>query len=474
MDPGSCRSDSGPLRSGLGGPLLSPRYILQVRGGAFIAKGPRAGQGLPKERPAQGRPCRLSTQRPDLLMVPRKRDNCPVTADPDSDGEDERNSGDDSEGEEHGESRRSSFDPDVVRNVEAFRSLQRQIAGFNLSAVRAAQRAVESALSSVNIAAIVAAQDTIARNIARSLDFSGLQAAGKALAAAANLTAASEAQQRWAQTIAASIDVSALRRANEALVSNAALAAVRQAQESWAEAVARQVDFTALADRLTIALPKIEIGRWLEILQRWIPANLREIGSLDAVAQVSLDEGLPLSWVPRQEIVEALLAAKGADERSAILDDRLADILDDCEAALADSKHEWARQCRAAISALRAGHDGPAQSHGANIIDSIVLRLMGRNGRMYAKKRAEEGLDDLPLQLVAESLTLRPLFRAFTTWWPTSGDAPPDHFARHATAHAIGYEGLFERRHAVVAVMLATSLTVQFSDELAESPDASA
>jgi hypothetical protein len=65
---------------------------------------------------------------------------------------------------------------------------------------------------------------------------------------------------------------------------------------------------------------------------------------------------------------------------------------------------------------------------------------MGRNGREYAKKRAEEGLDDLPLQLAAESLTLRPLFRAFTTWWPTSGDAPPDHFARHATAHAIGHE----------------------------------
>jgi hypothetical protein len=179
-----------------------------------------------------------------------------VTADPGSDGEDERNSGDVSEGEKHGDCRRSGFDPDVVRNVEAFRSLQRHIAGLDLSAVRAAQRAVESALSSVNIAAIVAAQDTIARYIAQSLDFSGLQAAGKALAAAANLTAAPEAQQRWAQTIAASIDLSALRRANEALVSSPALAPVRQAQESWAEAVARQVDFTALADKVTIALPK--------------------------------------------------------------------------------------------------------------------------------------------------------------------------------------------------------------------------
>jgi hypothetical protein len=32
-------------------------------------------------------------------------------------------------------------------------------------------------------------------------------------------------------------------------------------------------------------------------------------------------------------------------------------------------------------------------------------------------------------------------------------------------------KGFFERRHALIAVMLATSLTVQFSDELAEPPN---
>jgi len=78
-------------------------------------------------------------------------------------------------------------------------------------------------------------------------------------------------------------------------------------------------------------------------------------------------------------------------ERTTVLDDRFADILDDCEEALVDTKHEWPRQCRAAISALRAGYEGPAQSHGANIIDSIILRLMGKNGREQAKKRAEKG-----------------------------------------------------------------------------------
>jgi len=55
----------------------------------------------------------------------------------------------------------------------------------------------------------------------------------------------------------------------------------------------------------------MDVGRWLEILDRWIPANLRRVGSLDAAAQLALDEGIPLSWIPRQEIVEALLGADG-------------------------------------------------------------------------------------------------------------------------------------------------------------------
>jgi hypothetical protein len=400
-------------------------------------------------------------------VVPR--DNGPETADSDRDGE--KGSGDDPRDEERAEPEGRGIDPDVARNVEAFRFLQRHIAGIDFSAILAARRAIEASLASVNIPAILAAQESISRNIAQSIDFSRLQQAANQALAATKLPALAELQQRWARTLASSIDLSALQRANEALLSSAALGAARQLQTSWAETLARQVDFGALADKLALALPKIDVSRWVELLERWIPINLRKVEDLGTVAQLALDEGLPLAWVPRSDIVEALLAANDAKERAAIMDDRFADILDDCEAALSGSEHEWARQCLAAVSAMRAGHEGPAQSHGANIIDSIILRLMGRNGPEDALRRAEEGLDDLPLQLVAESLTLRPLFRAFTSWWPTSGTAPPEHFARHATAHAVGHEGLFDRLNALVAVMLATSLTIQFSDELAGEPE---
>lgn len=53
--------------------------------------------------------------------------------------------------------------------------------------------------------------------------------------------------------------------------------------------------------------------------------------------------------------------------------------------------------------------------------------------------------------------------RAFVPWFPHSGIAPPDHYARHPTAHAVGRDGVFAPRSTLIAVMLATSLTIQYS-----------
>ena len=188
------------------------------------------------------------------------------------------------------------------------------------------------------------------------------------------------------------------------------------------------------------------------------------------MAAVALEEGIPLSWIPRTEIVIALIEADGPEERLCILTERRDDVLDDCHAGLNSITHEWSVQCRSAIQALRLGLDGPAQSHASNIVDSVVIALLGRD---EAKERAEDDFDDdLPLQLAAENLTLRPLLRAFTTWWPDSGTTPPDHFARHATSHAVGHVGVFAPLSALIAVMLATSVTVQYARDEPTETDA--
>ena len=214
----------------------------------------------------------------------------------------------------------------------------------------------------------------------------------------------------------------------------------------FAEAFKLRTDFfERIAESSTFKLPAFDF-------RKWIPGNLHDVQDLAVVAAVALEEGIPLSWIPRTEIVIPLIEADGPEERLCILTERRDDILDDCEARLASITHEWSVQCRNAIQALRLGLDGPAQSHASNIVDSVVLALHGRGGRDEAKERAEDDFDDLPLQLAAENLTLRPLLRAFTPWWPDSGTTPLDHFARHPTSHAVGYSGVFAPISALIAV----------------------
>ena len=222
--------------------------------------------------------------------------------------------------------------------------------------------------------------------------------------------------------------------------------------------------FNQIAEVTAFKLP--ELDHWIRDLDRWIPSNLRDVQGLDIVFSVALEEGIPLSWVPRPAIVTELMEADGPQERLRVFAERRDDILDDCDDALAQMSHEWATQCRNAIRALRAGLCGAAQSHAANIIDSVVLRLGGNRARQVAVKLAQRDMDDLPFRLTAETLTRRPLARALTRWQPNAGTPPPAHFSRHATSHAVGHPGVFRPEYALTAIMLATSLIVQFEVHL--------
>jgi hypothetical protein len=347
-----------------------------------------------------------------------------------------------------------------IPSLDAFAAIQRSLASIDFSAVQAAQRAFEHTGA---LKKIIEAQEAIAKDFARSIDFSGIAATHKAIVDAGLAMQAVGAQKQWADSLAKSLDFAAL---NRAVSSSAALHEWTRTSAAFNESLRTQTElFARVAEGITFQLPTIDIPGLLTALDRWLPINLRDFVALDVVATVALDEGIPLSWVPRTEIVILLIEADGPAARVGILADRRDDILDDCEEALAPIAHEWAVQCRSALAAMRANLDGPAQSHASNIIDSIVLGLHGKNGREHAKFRAQEEFDRLPLQLAAENLSLRPLFRAFTTWFPNTGIDPPDYFSRHATSHAVGHPGVFAPVSALVAVMLATSLTVQYAPD---------
>lgn len=216
-------------------------------------------------------------------------------------------------------------------------------------------------------------------------------------------------------------------------------------------------------------LAGINAERFQAAFERSLPPNLRTISHLDRVVTLASDEALPLAWVPRTDIVEQLSDVSTREECQSVLDAHIQDILDDCEAVLETTHHEWTVQCRLAIRTFQLGLEAPAQSHAANIIDSVILAAGPQRGRDAGKNRGEAktmakiGYNDLPFRYPAEHLALMPLHYGFDIWYP--GDPIPSRFSRHATAHAVGQPGVFSRHNALVAIMLATSLTAQFWDD---------
>ncbi len=383
-------------------------------------------------------------------MEPVSDDNEPAEEEPEASGGNAEE-----DGAEESYAIRIPIDPAIFEALIPFRDLQRTIAAIDFSGLRAAQQA--AAAFATQLPDLSALQRDIQALIAQSVDFGALAGVQRSLAGVSAVPRIQE-QTKWVQELAKSLDFGVLQRVNEVLATTN-FPAHAAAQSAVAHVL------KAHTEEWLKSFRTIDVKLLLEGLDRWLPDNLKEVEDLESVAELSLQEGLPLSWVPRSSIVQRLIDAARPEDRLALLDNYRDDIIEDCYAVLAGVPHQWARECEEALRALQVSLHGPAQSHAAGIIDSIVLCTLGAKGRELAKARASEDWEGLALRVAGESLALRPLYKALVTWYPNGGMPPPDHFARHATAHAVGQPGLFQARHALIAVMLAVSLTVQFWDD---------
>jgi hypothetical protein len=340
--------------------------------------------------------------------------------------------------------------------IEAFRRKQRLLTGIDTNAITAFQR------SNSNLAVFQETQRAVADSIARSIDFAQFQAATDRIQS----VVASAATESIRRSVSANIS----RTFNQSALDAAALAMGRNAEilgkvySDQLLSISRTLDLSKYNDRVRQIFETVEWGALRQWIIQWRPANLRRCSDMGTIASIALDEGIPLAYIPGDDIVEELVAASGRDDRIAILQSRQAEILRDCEASLEHVEHPWADHCLSAIAAMKALEtEWTAQSHAANIIDTIVLATLGNGARDRAKSKAKQPLDELSLDVIAENLVVRPLFLGLFSWWPGRGQPTPEHFSRHPTAHAVGYPGVFSSANGLIAVMLATSMTIQFS-----------
>jgi hypothetical protein len=197
---------------------------------------------------------------------------------------------------------------------------------------------------------------------------------------------------------------------------------------------------------------------------RLLPPNWQgvKIPSVELLETILLDEGIPLAWVPSQELLIAILDAPDGAARRRIIGSRWRRVVSDCEASQAEvSSGDLQPHCvfaSDAVRALRDGHQAAAQALAANLLDSIIRQnvdlTLNKTVTATGKKRARIDLDDYQIET---SFTMAPIWRAYEEYWESKGDPIPRAFGRHPSAHAVS-RTQYSRINAVIAIMLVTSL----------------
>jgi hypothetical protein len=181
---------------------------------------------------------------------------------------------------------------------------------------------------------------------------------------------------------------------------------------------------------------------------------------LDTITEVINDDGIPIVWVPRESIVEQVLAAGSRPARIAILLEHAADVASDCRAVLDEvTEPTLAGQIPLAVRALEAiadGHPEAAQALATVVTETAVAGALSGKYK-EVKKVVQFDPDAVPWTRLRLAAALGPIHRFYTTWFKSWGTPAPDELSRHVTVHEADVSH-YTPGNALVAVLLVTSV----------------
>ncbi len=206
--------------------------------------------------------------------------------------------------------------------------------------------------------------------------------------------------------------------------------------------VPKGLGIAALAQRQLGLLPRFPAWKdWADSFERSLPANWRELdpAEVDHAAGLMGDTGLCLAWVPRAELIRALLAAPDHEARCHILVANGNEILADIEAVLLEIESEElapiAGAAEEAIRSARAGAPGPAQSHVASALGHVAHSYYGYESFGPVRERFAD-IDPINDVGFAE-FSFYAIGRAWVISFASFKQAG-DGFNRNLTAHYVG------------------------------------
>ncbi|MFI2563559.1 hypothetical protein [Paenarthrobacter sp. NPDC018779] len=225
-------------------------------------------------------------------------------------------------------------------------------------------------------------------------------------------------------------------------------------------------------------MPKVDFG-WISDLldvhiklEQVLPPNWPAKVDLDLIESILNEEGIPLVWIPREEIVSLLLQAPDRTARIKILIENRDTVLADCSEALKritnTSFQDQLPLARRVISALEAGFDEPAQALAVTVTETAVAATMSGN-YSKVKKDVHLNFDDIPFTKVRVQAALAPIGLFYTAWYAHWNKPKPAELSRHITVHVASTEH-YTSDNALLAAMLMASVLCALQ-ELREAAD---
>jgi hypothetical protein len=232
-------------------------------------------------------------------------------------------------------------------------------------------------------------------------------------------------------------------------------AAITQLRNS----IVHQLDFEPLLEPLRQLSASIA---------RYYPANWVEFDvDPDAALRVAQDEGLPLVWVPRGELVTALLDGPDAASRRGLLAANVNDIVADCAAVAAAVTHQSLREHRDrlldATHAHQLGLHAPAQAMTTVVLTALLQWVYAHKELRKVKVsdfRMPEDAEEVAFRLFKVAVLIEAAVPAVQGGRDKLPDEALDRFNRHDTLHRVADEA-YTPPNAMTALLLATGLLAE-------------
>jgi len=198
-----------------------------------------------------------------------------------------------------------------------------------------------------------------------------------------------------------------------------------------------------------------------DLIRENLPHNWPPDIDLDVATTVIRDDGLPLVWVPRAEVIAELLDAPDRRARIEVLISHTDEVVEDCRATLDEVSHEsLANQQPLAVKALTAfenGHYEAAQALAVVVTETAVTHFF--SGKKYEDIKKEVDFDPrlVFIKEIRTRAALAPIGVFFVKWYPSSGVPAPEALSRHVSVHQAD-EKHYSRGNAIVAILLVSSV----------------